>query len=78
MKTRHVFEEHLYFDRLVGLLQGEETINTYLMLVKDKQEHLSTIRDAKWTFKRAILKISNTKRKSVISSDNLLTNCFLV
>ena len=23
MKTRHVFEEHLYFDRLVGLLQGE-------------------------------------------------------
>ena len=22
MKTRHVFEEHLYFDRLVGLLQG--------------------------------------------------------
>ena len=24
MKTRHVFEEHLYFDRLVGLLQAEE------------------------------------------------------
>ena len=24
MKTRHVYEEHLYFDRLVGLLQGEE------------------------------------------------------
>ena len=24
MKTRHIFEEHLYFDRLVGLLQGEE------------------------------------------------------
>ena len=23
MKMRHVFEEHLYFDRLVGLLQGE-------------------------------------------------------
>ena len=24
MKTRHVFEEHLYFDRLVGLLHPEE------------------------------------------------------
>ena len=23
IKTRHVFEEHLYLDRLVGLLQGE-------------------------------------------------------
>ena len=26
MKTRHVFEEHLYVDRLVGLLQGEFTL----------------------------------------------------
>ena len=24
IKTRHVSKEHLYFDRLVGLLQGEE------------------------------------------------------
>ena len=24
MKTRHVFKEHLYFDRLFGLLPGKE------------------------------------------------------
>ena len=36
----------------------------------NKQEHLSTIKDAKWTFKHAQLTISNTKRKSLTSSDN--------
>ena len=36
----------------------------------NKQEHLSTIRDVKWTFKRPQLTISNTKRKSLSSSDN--------
>ena len=30
----------------------------------NKQEHLSTIKDAKWTFKQAQLTISDTKRKS--------------
>ena len=35
-----------------------------------KQEHLSTVKDAKWTFKHAQLTISNTKRKSLTSSDN--------
>ena len=36
----------------------------------NKQEHLSTIKDAKWTFKHAQLTISNTKRKSLTSSYN--------
>ena len=36
----------------------------------NKQEHLSTIKDVKWTFKHAQLTISNTKRKSLTSSDN--------
>ena len=35
----------------------------------NKQEHLSTITDAKWTFKRAQLTISNTKRKSLIEKE---------
>ena len=36
----------------------------------NKQGHLSTIKDVKWTFKRAQLTINNTKTKSITSSDN--------
>ena len=44
MKTRHVFEEHLYFDRLVGLLQGESKLYIYILRLTEFNKVLNNVR----------------------------------